>query len=237
MAGLLLWIPATELNKRAVDVFAAAGLADMLDPRDAMPAVTEELVAGPDGGRGMLWHWHADGDRQPMPLVRKDAQNWYECKPRGGLPKGRAWIGYETKNPPRPCDLERTKPHPGVPHCLADGREWTVPLVRELPQIIGFDDDGNVSSRFNVDRYQRVFDQTWEICERLSEAVAVSQASGEPARYTVNRLEYFQYVAELLGLNYRLNVDVLDAMGLMSTSETDVLPGLASGYYGPQKKS
>ena len=236
MAGLLLWIPATELNKRAVDVFAAAGLADMLDPRDAQPAVTEELVAGPHGGRGMLWHWHADGDKSVMPIVRKEGQTWYECRPRGGLPKGRAWLGFETKNPPRPCDLERTNKHVGQPLTMADEQAWLVPLVRELPQIYCYDDAGDVATRFNVPRYQDLFDRTADWCERIH-AASEGKTQGDRYSFQYDGADYFDYVGKLLGLNYRVNGDVVAALGFVATGDVGLIPFTAGGYLQPEKKS
>lgn len=237
MAGLLLFIPAERLIKQASEVFAAAGLADLLDPHDAAPAVNEELIiSGPGGGRGMLWHWPADGDRQVSPVVATDRQTWYECKPRDGLPKGRAWIGYETARPPRPSDLERVRRQVGQGVKMADGRTWVVPLVRELPQIYCYDDAGELATRFNVPRYQHVFDQTWQWVERIGEA---SKGLGEGQNFYVSgaRGEYFGYVSDVLGLNYRVNRDVIDCLGLLVTGDVSLIPYTAGGFLEPEKKS
>jgi len=236
MAGLLLFIPAAELSKKAVDVFAAAGLGELLDPRDDQPAVVEELIVGPSGGRGMLWHWHADGDRQVMPFYKPEAQTWYECGPRNGQPKGRAWIGYETKNPPRPIDLQRTKTHVGQPLMMADEQAWVVPLIRELPQIYCYDDAGEVATRFNVPRYQELYDRTSDWCERLH-AAAAGKPEGERFSFQYDGADYFDYVGKLFGLNYRLNGDVIAALGFVATGNVGLIPFTAGGYLQPEKKS
>lgn len=239
MAGLLLFFPSERVEKDLPALFARTGLAELLDPHDDQPGVVEDLIpCGPSRTAGTLCHWPTARGEQAQPVIASDRQTWYEAKPRDGLPKGRVWIGYETARRPRPVDLQRTKLHPGQAVRLADGQDWLVPIVRELPQLYGYDDDGELATRFDVPRYQDVFDRTWQWCERIRGAAIQEQAAeGQSFRVSFDRRDYFAYVADLLALHYRINRDVVDALGLLATGDVGLIPFTAGGYLQPEKKS
>lgn len=240
MAGILFYFPSERVELDPRKLFAAAGLGDLLDPLDDAPAVCHDLIrSGPDGKTGTLCYWMSEEPgRTPMPLaVATEHQTWHAAKPRDGLEAGRVWFGLTNAMPVRPEDLVRNKPHAGVPLELADKQRWTVPLVRELPQVLDYNEAGQFTMRFNVPRYEAVFDRTFQWVERMCAATREADPHGPPPEIKFNWLDYWDYAAALLSLNYRLNKDLVACLGLLSNQGVFQLPGTAGGLLVPEKKS
>ena len=204
---MLIFIP----NKTGGDVarlFAEVGLEELLREGDAGPNASDLLSAGPSGERGVVLSWGVPG-------YKPDMQTWSPCKPDANrkLPAGRFLLGFERSalRPDGEADLpsalarSATVQFDGPLVRLADGNAWRIPNGMRLPYRFGLDDAGHVAKVVRPE-YSRIHERTLWAFEAVRGEVAGEQA--------IDELQGLDYCAFLLGLNYRVNLEVCLALGL-----------------------
>ena len=200
MAGLLFFFPGRPTSLDAPKLFADYGCPELLDAEDAMPLVSQmPVVAGPTGEPGILVAWD---DPAALPIAyQPDVQTWAAAAKSGDLPAGRYWVGLRKDYPPTSVELQRTRIRVGISIKL--GRDvWTVPVARDLPQVMGFDADGKLAMEFDDDRFRRYFDETAAAFKGL-------QTGNSGGEFAFSLEQQFRFCAFALGFNYRVNADVL----------------------------
>ena len=166
MSSVLYFVP----NRTAITLDDARGLG-LGYAFEQKPDARKVIGAGPDGQPGVVF---ADESRVERLGYHKDDQTWMK------IPGSDAWAGYETKSPPGPEGLARTKMLAGHFVKLADGNQWLVPIARSiepgadslvyhcpLPRTIGLADDGSWSH----DEVRPVYAELWSIAERWWDSV------------------------------------------------------------------
>lgn len=114
------------------------------------------------------------------------------------------WIGWEEAAPPKPQDLARRTLFAGQLLKLGD-EAWQVPVAKLLPRVFGVDPEGHLS-QVVAERYREVHDEAWRWCQlRLG-----LLDGGE-----IGDAELFRLAARILGLNYRVGVAEIAALGLL----------------------
>lgn len=180
------------------------GLGDLRT--DSAPLFVDVPANGPDGGRGVLCGWDdpLEPSKNPPLVVRMEHQDWAPAVAHDGLPEGRFWLGQMKNAPVRPHDLQRRRVYEGVPVRLADGNEWVMPTVRALPKRYGFARDGKIGGT--------VCPEYRDLCEK-AEAIH-AQLMEEGSR--VFEIEGgWLFGVQALALNYRVNADIVDWLGLV----------------------
>lgn len=214
MAGFLIYLPGERGSHP--DVLRKVGLGELLAPDDAGPMFFDVIAGGPDGstGKGVLWE-HDDASRRPARTINLETQEWHPAKACGDLPAGRFWLGRERSRPVRPEDLERKVMHPGADVILEDRQAWHVPIARQLPRVLGLTDDGQVGGRVK-DAYRDFYHAAWSIFDLFGltpEGMAI-----------VPEREGYEFCAQALSINYRVNRDVCDFLGLIGTAALVAIP-------------
>lgn len=198
MAGYLIYLPGR--NQQSPDHLTAVGLADLQTDN---PPSQHQIGIGPDGGSGTLLWWENPRRMDSVPAKRydEDTQTWHKRR------RGAVWYGWEVERPPTPFCIERRSPMPGFAVPLADGNEWIVPNVQQVPAVLGIDDDGKLTREVAA-AYRDYYRQAWEALNWFDE----SYASG-----VVPFEEAFYLAVNALSINYRLNADLCSLLGLLRT--------------------
>lgn len=186
-----------------LDHLRAVGLDDLLSPHDERPGCAD-ILRGPDGNPGQLWGWPGAKD---VLSFAPDSQTWEPCQPDPvrKLPAGRFWWGFGAETPTEES-LRRETTFRGFKWAIADGREWLVPNVLELPESFGFDATGDVIRIADAAYKPFVDDAEWAIHQVLD----VQLARG--ARDWKRELSV---ACRFLGANYRLNRELIIRLGLL----------------------
>lgn len=215
MAGYLIFLPGRRGG--TVQHLRDVGLAALLAADDPGPSFADVLENGPDGGGGLLAFWDdtLHPDRTPRPQILRETQTWEPAKPHGDLAAGRFWLGCETDRPVRPCDLERRRMQPGADVLLADGQAWHVPIARQLPCVLGLDDQGRVASQMK-NAYVPFYESAWKTLEQFD--------FSQEGKASIDHACGFDFAAQALGINYRLNRDVADFLKIIDTSALWEIP-------------
>lgn len=201
MAGYSIFIPRARGNPdKRLGELGLRGLSDIA------PSVTD-WPNGPDGaGICVSWIPPASGPEQRPPLqYQPDRQRWESAKKCGERPAGAFWIGIEQDRPPRPDDLAREKRFAGSDIVLEDGNSWRVAAVEQLPHLLGIDAAGDVVETVRAD-YREFYEAANQVFTWLAND-AIPHADG------------FDFCCRALAVNYRLNRDVIDFLGLLSTEQ------------------
>lgn len=182
-------------------------LADLADSGNAYTALPV-LDHGPHDGPGMLFHWS-----ETCRGYQRAHQEWH------WLPSGH-WIGWEKGGTITPDDLQRTEMQLGEDVELEDGQKWLVPIVRSLPGVFGFDEHGNLVEQPRAE-YR-------DLCEYATEVVLhrwFFQADKDEVeeKREVEWSEVARFAARVLGINYRVNFEVLIALGLLGSRSTPLV--------------
>lgn len=198
MAGYLIYLPGR--NQQSPDHLSAVGLADL--QTDDAPS-QHQIGIGPDGGSGTLLWWENPRrmDRVPAKRYDADTQVWHKRR------RGAVWYGWEVERPPTPLCIERRSPMPGFGIPLADGNEWVVPNVQQLPAVLGLDDDGKLTREVAA-AYQDYYRQAWDALGWFDESCSSGAVPFDEA---------FRFAVLALSINYRLNVDLCSVLGLLRT--------------------
>lgn len=197
-----------------VDHFREAGLQELLD--DVSPSFTD-LSPGPDGAPGLAATW------SPGPIV-SPALEW---TPRRG---GKFWFGKTSGEKLAPADLARRERQLGADVTLADGQAWHIPIARQLPQLLGLDDDGRLKPQI-LPLYQDFWELAWQATDWFR--------ADDHGMCWVDFRACFDFVVRALSINYRVNGDVATWLALVrSDSCWPVAEAVTDGLWGlAQKKT
>ncbi len=185
---------------RAVDV-AASNLPDAL--RELLPE--EQADAG---GCCLRWGGEPFANGGLADFEWQAAKPW----PERSLAAGRFLMGRQ--GPVTPADLERPKMLESLPTILDDGYAWQLPIAAYLPKVYGIRaSDGRET--FDV------APEFVEYCELAAEfqQAALSIANGRPI-HSLNVMHAFRLAELGLRINYRLNRDVADWLGILRDEDT-----------------
>lgn len=222
MAGYLLYFPGEQGG--SLELLQRAGL-DELASGDNVPTpeFRPVLQGGPDsiaggGGHGLIMTWFhpQQPERQPRAGYFPKTQVWRACAADAGrgLAAGRFWMGYESSaenSPPTPEDLARPKQYEGIAVPLDDGNLWTVPVARHLPHENRLGADG-LWERQVSEPFRAYFDQAVNFA-----GLAYDTLRGVPRRETIK--DAIQLAVRGLSLNYLVNRDLVDFLGLLRSDE------------------
>jgi len=224
MATYQIYIPGARgcSAQNLIDV----GLDGLLDAAGALES-SDVLANGPDGGGGCCYAFppvHPEGIL-PRMGCHAAVQEWTPAKPVPGGTKaqatGRFWIGFDKHSPPVPADLQRVDYQGGIPVLLADGRDWYIPAMQFLPHRYALNDRG-IWSRQVKPIYA-------ELYARVEKAYGVFHAERQGEDIPV---AYFgQLAADVLGINYRINSDILDRLDLLNDDNSLYVLGATFGYW------
>ncbi len=209
MAGYLLYLP----GRRGCNpsMIAEHGLATLCG--EDTPMFRDVLEHGPDGGNGVLCYWEhmnsPERNHEPA-IVDTTRQEWRPAKANGDQQAGRYWIGWDKSRPVRPSDILRRRSHVSTPVILEDGNEWLIPIAKQLPQVLGLDERGMVAGRIK-DQYREFWDQSWKVLDWFQPR--------EDGTCAVPYTEGFEFCCLALSVNYVVNRDIVDALGLIGTGD------------------
>lgn len=211
--------PRNTLNP---ELMAAARLGRVFADVSPMRLTLSNLhCPGPGDQAGVIFRAEAtSGPPAPRFDYLPESQEWDRVIHQGQV---LYWIGRDKLAPPRPADLQRTKPLKGHLVQLADGQYWQVPLIRRpnpsggppvsgLPTEIRFDGDGRSANAIRAeyldiwDRSARVFDVAW-----LS-------APLEPGE----EVDLNRFALDALALNYRIGFAEANVLGLFGDADAAV---------------
>lgn len=225
MSAFLIFVPrASSIDAR--DTFPKLGLAELLDDGLAWEGQRHERSVGPDNeSPGVIFGIDRgpSDNRQSRIAYVASQQLWQPAKPlpRDGeapLPAGRFWLGWESAAPPGPWDLQRSRPHRGARVRLDDGREWTVPQPDLLPHVLAIDaatgqDVYVLDERFHSFAVRAT--QYWDLCLASHRATRAGKTDVPAPTF-----EAIDLARRALTLNYVLNRDLIDALGLLRDPAT-----------------
>jgi hypothetical protein len=203
MAGFLYFQPGDVAPSR--ESLAAVGfrLADLA----AVPG--RECLKGPNDGHGWVFTLGSSVSpegREPSCLYKPERQQWREAY------DGKLWLGWETADPPNRADLQRRAEVDGRAVTMADGREWTVPVLRTrmgettLPATLGQGPNGTIIQCQVLPE----FVELWALVCKLWEAVSVDPTKLSPE-------DTYQLAAQALGMQYCVTGWELTHLGLFTT--------------------
>lgn len=193
-----------------LDHFHRAGLSDLLGAdADAAPSFTD-FDFGPDGAHGVAASWAG------RPILPGEFE-WTKCR------KGSFWLGKLGGEKPKPEWFERKTLHDGEKLTLGDGQEWVVPVARQLPHLIGLDDNGQVT-RTLLPQYKRF----WEAAEKTLGWFEEDERGG----WSVPLREILEFTALALSINYRVNPDVCSWLGLVRDDLAWRMAGIVTDWEG-----
>jgi hypothetical protein len=210
MPSYLIYIPGARGADPAQLDKVGLEIPDMHDGASSV-----DVTAGPDGGRGVLFHWPnaAEPECNPLPGYFPDLQEWTPAKPRGGqLAAGRFWLGREKDKPVEPESLLRKKILKGTPLTLLDGQEWLIPAAPLMPQTVGEDENGLPVLRTD-NRYQPYWEQVvayYEYFLYLKDRFEAGVAEDLHIR------QAWPFSIQTLQWNYRVDRAIVDWLGLLN---------------------
>lgn len=212
-------------------LFRKAGIGNLLRGDTAPVEFAEVVRNGPDGTFGMLATWRETekvkhGAAPPLSL----SPDW-EWKPVCAnadleLPEKRYWFGIHREHKPTPDDLAvfRGQCFPGGEILLDDGQRWVIPSVTKLPSQIGLNSEGRVEKRV-AEQHKWYVGKAWEIAKPVFEtiddqewldALSDSEIAASEQTVTVELTDIWEFAVHALALNYRVNQEVVDFLGLLS---------------------
>jgi hypothetical protein len=159
-------------------------------------------------------------------LYRPERQSWTPAKPdlKRGLPGGRCWFGWNKADGlPAPGALERLPEatFEGMRVKLGDGNEWIVPNGTRLPVRFVLDDAG-IPVKLPTRAVEAIHARTLWAFEKTSAYLR----DGAPIPWK----EGLDYCAFMLGLNYRVNLEIClllelfneESIGTLMARSTDL---------------
>ena len=148
-------------------------------------------------------------------------QTWFQWK--------NYWIGFKTDNPPAPEDLEREKMVEGLKVPLSDGKKWIVPAARYLEEGTCFEHNLiMMPSGELVKEILAKYKPFWLRAGEMLEAWRKDELE-EHEEKIMSDLNIWDFSAQALGLNYRINHAGISAMKLFSDKNHVHVAGAAIG--------
>jgi hypothetical protein len=227
-----------EATKRLASVGAAWALDD-----GVTAAQTDIFQDGPDGGGGALIYFERGaGDRSALSRYAPAAQTWEPAAPAGELAGGRFWLGVWNERKPGPDDLQRKTVCDGLPVQLLDGREWLIAVAEYLPKRMRLDRATGAQKLEALPADMPFIDKTNAMFTYLVSDEFQSPLDALGKVFQVVIPQGLTYAAEALAKNYRVNVDLVDMLGLIGEFEAVKIAAVATGLEliateGEQKKS
>lgn len=223
-------IPAGKVNR---SLLSERGLADVWsDVISGDDIATNEISGSGPGEQPGILAVALPNDRSLPTVVsyKPDSQKWQPAGDGSLL-----WIGIDDAQPPSSADIARRRQHQGYPVELADGNEWTVPIIRRPPGIVerfGVHStelpcemirDKNGVLQFPLKpEFQSLWESTLEVCNHFfdSEGVIVDPIN-------IDREWGMDRDITFLGVNYRFGQAEQIVLGLIDTENYYVPLGMA----------
>lgn len=228
MSGFLYFVEGFNGNPQRL--FAPLGLRDVFGDDSGYVGPAGDAL-GPDGLRGRLFGLARDvtPDRAKFDAA---AQTWRRAAPPRGT-KGQGdeetagdaagvdsaarhglWIGFWNDDRPTAAQLARDEQIAGHRVRLGDGGDWLVPTARvfplgtRLPESLVLGPDGELV-REAIPRFARI--------SRMAEQVwADLETMGQGGEITLR--EGWDIAAAALSVNYRVGINEVSALGLLTTA-------------------
>lgn len=218
-----LYLPSRHVSSPAV--LRELGAEWALDP-SVSPMFVAVIEGGPDGGGGTLVYFDPPQAGQ-INRVDLSAQEWQPAAPDVDLAAGRYWLGVWKDKKPSPEDLQRQTIVDGAPLRLCDDKHWTIPVSEFAPKRLTLNrETGGEGAQQVLPRYRRFIEQTNamfrhlvgdEFQGKLAETLRVVIPGG------------LVYSADALSINYRVNRDLVDMLGLVGEWEAIQIAGITTG--------
>jgi hypothetical protein len=238
MAGFLYWFPDVAgmidspvkfpLNCKLLHL-AGASLecgqqANGPDVNRTGAMVTVAPAAGSDGKQAVC-RFAPSGD-----AYVPDGQNW---RPVGPAEKPDYWIGWERGGPPRPADLARTRPSKlrGYDVTLGDGNLWKLPVLRggfiTVPTVFRSLPGGEVNAEV-VEAYADLCHEAEAWMEKSQKAADWKPESEDPQPTFLHK-DILSFCTAVIGVNYRVGLAEVSALGLVRNDTWEDVVGAAIG--------
>lgn len=178
---------------------------------------SRETMRGPGDQMGLLV---ADGSVADSD-IKHDPQSQVWSRRFGSD----AWIGFDRLNPPGPVELARPQLTSGLELELLDGRQWVIPQLCQYDpeqmegplqyacrlerRLVQDSQTGRLTQGDVIPKYADLWGMALEIGNEILQQLLVGPASLED-----EQIETF--CAGLLGLNYRVELPEISALGLLS---------------------
>lgn len=204
MSGFLYFLPGTMSPRR----FDELGLTARVRPARSVVTVGPEL--GPDGLTGLIMH-DEETSRLPQPL------EWFD--------QGDYWLGFHRGYPPAPERLDREEMLGSHAVLLLDENEWRVPMVwpcrdrdpdrmQELPNVYqGIRLEAQEEPTGIREEVQPAYRYVIDAARKIAPYVLEDDAPELPSREAV------PFCAVLLGVNYRIGLPEVLALGLLGARQ------------------
>lgn len=200
---------------------------------DAAPMFVGEPVEGPDSSLGRIaWIGRqvmGGMEEQPIQTYQPELQAWHEAARDGDLEPGRYWLGFWKDNPPGPVYLQRgdeSEVIDGNWVQLHDGDLWLIPVAEFAPHRLTVDKQtGNECEQPAKEHREFVAAANelyaWFLGKGFQEVVS--------KEFRVVVPNGLSFAAMALAKNYRVNRDLVDALGLIAEHEAFAVANVACG--------
>ena len=199
--------------------FRDAGLGDLLD--ETVPTFGD-FLPGPDGAPGVFGTWSKEQVTGPQQ---------FEWKGFGVQGSGFRYYLGKAAGEPKPEWFARANQQVGRDVTMADGQRWHIPTARQLPALLGLDDQDRLTSTV-LPQYRAFFEAAYE-------AVKWFQPDDQ-GRVKVSYRAGFDFVCLALSINYRINPRIASWLGLVHTDSFFEVADVAAGvtdFFEAQKKT
>ncbi len=219
-----IFVPGTSLVTE--ETLRELGCGPLLDATVSAMKI-DATVEGPGGEAGQLFYVEQPGSpRRPLVSVDLATQTWTEASRDGEKPPGRYWLGYWTDDPPAPDDLQRPTLIDGQLVELCDGRQWAIPVADFLPKRLTFDRETGEETEVVATKHEAFTVEANRLFEHFLSEDLVKVVEGEHVVSVPNGL---RFAIDALAVNYRVNRDLVDMLGLIGKHEAFAVAEVATG--------
>lgn len=215
-----IYIPGRHRNDVAILREVGAGWA--IDP--SVTSMFLDVEIGPDGGAGKLVYF--DSRRfVPGQVTSVEQANWLPAAKDGDQAEGRYWVGVSKERKPGPDELERASQCDGPKVALLDGNAWTIPVADYLPKRLTINRSTGKQEDKPLDEHCEFIARTNDMFRHLISDEFQHRVQEELLAVVPDGLVYASLA---LGKNYRVNLDLVDALGLIGDFEALKIAGVAT---------
>lgn len=190
-------------------IIRAAGLSDLFsDVPESKVGFNTLAGRGPGELSGTIIFYVDDREPPHRMGYYPDEQTWHPVGDGSQL-----WVGIDTDRKPTPAELKRRLVHSGYQLELADGNQYTIPVIRRpdnstnLPTDFIFDAAGKLQEPIK-DAYRSYWDASAEVCQWFY--------SESPPDF--NKLRAINLAIDVLRVNYRYSVNEQNALRLVDAT-------------------